>query len=88
MNKSETIKTLAKKYTEIFQEHHGFNYNSPSDQYMINLLIEFAGAIEHHLSSEQAVEAEADPRCKITHKIYPKDGFKYCPICGVKFRTA
>lgn len=58
MNKSESIEDLAKKYKDIFWRNHGGNPSKCfTGRYMTNFLIEFAGAIEHHLSSERAVEA-------------------------------
>ena len=65
MEKIESIEDLAKKYREIFLHEHDRISNGPTDCYMTNFLIEFAGAVAHHLSSERAVEAEAESRCPL-----------------------
>ena len=57
MKKNENIKTLAEKYKEIFQkEVYDFNRGGPVDRHLVGFLIEFAGAVEHHLSSEQPLK--------------------------------
>jgi len=57
MEKKESVETLARKYKEIFREDlYDFVWDDIIDQQMINFLIEFAGAIEHHLSARINVE--------------------------------
>jgi len=69
MKKNENIKTLAEKYKEIFQkEVYDFNRGGPVDRHLVGFLIEFAGAIEHHLSSERAVEVSRRSECLVCGK--------------------